>query len=157
MCNLKVLNFIRRIKSALALKVLTWINLVTISFTLLLAMLSACVYSQEVKFREAHATRGQDLYYTHCISCHGEALSGFDQAPALAGPKFFSSWQKASLQSLVSKMSSMPPDQPESLLQSQLVDILTYILWFNEFPMGHDELTDDPKKLNEIYFCIKEC
>jgi mono/diheme cytochrome c family protein len=55
-------------------------------------------------FNEEQAVRGQALYYERCLSCHGEEMMGLDQAPPLAGPRFASVWEGASLQSLVERI-----------------------------------------------------
>jgi mono/diheme cytochrome c family protein len=103
-------------------------------------------------FSEEQAVRGQALYYTHCLECHGEMMSGRDQAPPLAGPQFSGNWIGTPLSALVARLATMPPEKPGSLSREENVDVLAYMLWFNGFPMGKHTLTNDMAVLNEISF-----
>ena len=91
-------------------------------------------------YSEAQAIRGQTLYYQHCLACHGEMMQGVDQAPPLAGPQFGSNWNGESLWSIVERIGTMPPEKPGTLAQQEMVDVLTYILWFNGLPLGNEAL-----------------
>lgn len=103
-------------------------------------------------FTEAQAVNGQTLYYEHCLQCHGESMNGVDQAPPLAGPQFAGNWTGESLLSLVERMNTMPPDKPGTLSREQVVDLLTFILWFNELPLGTTPLATDREALAELKF-----
>jgi mono/diheme cytochrome c family protein len=107
-------------------------------------------------FNEAQAIRGQELYYAHCLSCHGEDMSGRDQASPLAGPQFSGVWEGASLWSLTERIGTMPPDRPGALSRDQNVDILTYMLWFNGLPLGEAELGADKGLLEAMAFELPE-
>jgi mono/diheme cytochrome c family protein len=103
-------------------------------------------------FSEAQAVRGQELYFDNCLQCHGETMSGVDQAPPLAGPQFAANWRGESLSALVDRMTTMPPDKPGQLNREAYVDLLTYILWFNELPLGTSDLTTDREVLSAMPF-----
>jgi len=103
-------------------------------------------------FTEEQAINGQTLYYDHCLQCHGEAMNGVDQAPPLAGPQFASNWSGETLMSLVERMNTMPPDRPGVLSRQQAVDLLAFILWFNELPLGTTPMASDRDSLMNIVF-----
>lgn len=103
-------------------------------------------------YTEEQATHGQALYYAHCLSCHGEDMSGLDQAPPLAGPQFAATWAGEPLWSLVERIDSMPPTDPGSLSRAETVDLLTYLLWFNGLPIGKSPLSNEPGVLAATAF-----
>src|SRR5690606_21047921 len=103
-------------------------------------------------YNEEQATRGQALYYEHCLQCHGETLAGVDKAPQLAGPQFNSTWSGAPLAALVARILTMPPEKPGSLSQQQSVDVLTYMLWYNGLPLGSDPLSTEQGVLTALTF-----
>jgi mono/diheme cytochrome c family protein len=103
-------------------------------------------------YTEEQAVHGQELYYTHCLSCHGDDMAGRDQAPPLAGPQFSGIWAGASLAALVDRIGTMPPDRPSALSRSEAVDLLSYILWFNGLPIGQAALESQKSVLEQIVF-----
>ena len=103
-------------------------------------------------FSEAQATRGQALYYQHCLACHGEMMNGLDQAPPLAGPQFSSVWTGEPLWALVNRIDTMPPDKPGKLTRAESVDVLTYLLWFNGLPLGTATLAPEQSILSSMIF-----
>lgn len=103
-------------------------------------------------YTEEQAIRGQTLYNERCWQCHGEALGGLDQAPPLAGPQFGSNWQGEPLAALVVRIGTMPPDKPGSLSRAEIVDLLSYILWYNGLPVGDEPLAVEQATLTKILF-----
>ncbi len=103
-------------------------------------------------FTEDQAVRGQALYYQHCLSCHAEDMTGLDQAPPLAGPRFSSIWDGESLWSLVERIETMPPAAPGSLSRPESVDLLTYMLWYNGLPLGEAPLSAEQSVLAAMAF-----
>lgn len=103
-------------------------------------------------YTEEQALRGRDLYYEHCLQCHGETMAGADKAPALVGPQFASTWAGAPLAALVARIATMPPEKPASLPPEQRVDILTYVLWYNGLPLGSEPLPVEQDVLGKIPF-----
>jgi mono/diheme cytochrome c family protein len=92
-------------------------------------------------YSEQQALRGQTLYYEHCLACHGEQMTGLDQAPPLAGPQFSGVWQGESLWALVSRIDTMPPTEPGILSRDETVDVVAYMLWYNGLPIGETSLS----------------
>ena len=91
-------------------------------------------------YSDAQAARGQQLYKTQCVACHGEALEGV-VGPPLAGSGFLSAWSARSLAELVDKIEkTMPPQQPGSVSRPQAIDLTAYFLSAGKFPAGQTEL-----------------
>jgi len=103
-------------------------------------------------YTEEQALAGQSLYYQQCLVCHGEMMSGRDQAPPLTGPQFSAVWNDESLWALVERIGTMPPEKPGSLSRSERVDLLTYLLWFNGLPIGSVPLETEQSTLTKIKF-----
>lgn len=103
-------------------------------------------------YTEEQAIRGQTLYNTYCWQCHGETLAGLDRAPPLTGPQFAGTWAGETLWALVARIGTMPPDKPGALSQSQSVDVLTYILWYNGLPIGDMPLGSEQGVLTGMTF-----
>lgn len=118
----------------------------------LLAQPAAAPSVLEGAYNEEQALRGQALYYQHCLDCHGETMAGVDKAPALAGPQFSSTWDRAPLEALVARILSMPPEKPGSLSRQQSVDLLSYMLWYNGLPLGSAPLSAEAAVLLQTTF-----
>jgi S-disulfanyl-L-cysteine oxidoreductase SoxD len=105
-------------------------------------------------YTKAQATRGKDLYATHCARCHGETLAGkfisdSSAPPPLRGERFTTNWIDLTLLDLHTRLrTTMPPDMPGSLKNEEYTDILTFLLEQNGYPQGNDPLpsTDDALK-----------
>jgi mono/diheme cytochrome c family protein len=117
-----------------------------------LADTAGIVSLQDGLFTEAQAIHGQELYYNFCMACHGDDMSGRDQAPALAGPTFSDVWVGESLWALVERIETMPPNLPGMLSREESVNLLTYMLWFNGLPLGETELNTEKKVLENVAF-----
>jgi polar amino acid transport system substrate-binding protein len=101
-------------------------------------------------YSDAQASRGEGLYGQQCAACHSADLKG-NGAPALAGPEFFDSWNKAPVADLVEKIStSMPSSSPGSLSRDQATDLVAFILKANKFPAGSGDLASDVATLKTI-------
>jgi mono/diheme cytochrome c family protein len=97
-------------------------------------MVSDRVYS------DAQSARGQQLYKTQCVTCHGEMLEGA-VGPPLAGSGFLSTWSARSLADLVDKIEkTMPPQAAGSVTRPQAIDLAAYFLSAGKFPSGPTEL-----------------
>jgi mono/diheme cytochrome c family protein len=107
-------------------------------------------------YSEQQAIRGQQLFYTHCVACHGEDMSGLDQAPPLAGPQFSAIWNGESLWALVQRIETMPPTQPGALSREDNVALLTYMLWYNGLPLGEAPLGTEQGLLAGMTFVPPE-
>jgi cytochrome c553 len=104
-------------------------------------------------YTDSQATRGDSLYRTTCVRCHGETLAGTDSAVSLTGSDFLSNWDGLTLDQLYDKMlTTMPSDNPKSLPSSKIIDILAFVLSKNAFPSGKAVLPDDVAVLKDIKF-----
>jgi mono/diheme cytochrome c family protein len=104
-------------------------------------------------YSEEQAKRGGSIYYGECSSCHGEKLKGDDSNPALTGSDFATDWDGQTLGDLFKKIRrTMPRNEPGRLNLQQDADVLAYILSFNKFPSGKEELPPENDTLNQIRF-----
>ena len=109
------------------------------------------VYSKE------QASRGQKLYGAQCLRCHGEALLGGENSPALVDVDFLEKWQGKTVGSLVElTRKTMPSDGPGKLSRRQCTDLIAYLLSANGFPAGETGLASDPRVLDEILIQVKK-
>lgn len=95
-------------------------------------------------FTQAQAGRGRVAYKRYCADCHLANLQGDGLEPPLTGSLFLDAWREDYLASLYDFMQTRMPkgrdNEPGSLKENQYLDILTYILAENEFPVGTKEL-----------------
>ena len=102
-------------------------------------------------FTEEQANRGRALYGQECSGCHGDSLTGADEAPALSGGAFIANWDGLTVGDLFERIRiSMPANNPGKLNREQIADILSYILNFNRFPAGNTELERQTEVLKQI-------
>jgi mono/diheme cytochrome c family protein len=126
-------------------------------------------------YNDAQARRGEELYARHCSRCHGQDLAGLpgellrqampdvkallsqrvlgdlDRTPELAGPIFYSHYDKRLLSDLVERIRiSMPTDKPGILPRKDTVDVASYLLSFGGFPIGPTALSDRLEDQQEI-------
>ena len=92
-------------------------------------------------YSEVQATRGQKLYETQCIACHGKALEGA-VGPPLSGDGFLAAWSSRSLAELVDKIEkTMPPQAAGSVSRAQAIDIVAFALRAGKIPAGPADLS----------------
>ena len=104
-------------------------------------------------FTAEQADRGEAAYKQVCSRCHRDALSGGDEAPALTGSAFMSAWNGQTLEDLHERIrTSMPTDTPGVYSKQQVTDVIAYMLRFNGFPAGKQELTHELDALKGIKF-----
>ena len=83
--------------------------------------------------------RGKALYNDKCANCHMEDLKGTTETPPLTGDMFWTNWETYSANNLVEQIrTTMPEDNPGSLMRQEYVDIVAYILKANEVPFMGD-------------------
>jgi len=88
----------------------------------------------------AQATRGRDVYNSHCVHCHTA-----DLIEGLSGQRFMDDWREDTLKSLFDQTKrSMPGDKPSTLSDQQYLDVLAFVLKKNGFPEGRKELGAQP-------------
>src|SRR5271169_1129453 len=128
--------------------------------TPLLAMVAAAAASHSVwegVYSKEQAGRGQTAYNSKCARCHGEALLGGEDSPALVDRDFLERWNGKSVGNLVELIrKTMPSDGPGKLSRQQCTDITAYLLNANGFPVANDDLAPDADALNAILFQAKK-
>ena len=105
----------------------------------------------EGAYTKEQSKRGETLYAQHCSSCHGPDLAGNDEAAPLTGAAFLANWDGLTVADLVDRVRvSMPPNNLGKLNRQQIVDILSYVLSFNNYPAGKTELDPKAELLKQI-------
>jgi S-disulfanyl-L-cysteine oxidoreductase SoxD len=95
-------------------------------------------------YTDAQADRGDTVYHQTCSQCHGPALAGIDDAPALAGQDFLLDWIGKTVGQLAGRIQrTMPQDNSVALTPQQTADVVAYLLRYNKFPAGKVELSVD--------------
>jgi len=88
-------------------------------------------------FSVAQTQSGQAAYGAKCASCHGAELQGGEHAPPLRDERFWSEWAGSSARSLYSRIiSTMPPDDPGSLAERDVIDIVAHLASENGMRAG---------------------
>jgi mono/diheme cytochrome c family protein len=100
-------------------------------------------------FTPAQAKRGEDSYQASCSGCHGSDLRATDgEAVDLTGPAFRAKWNGKTLAERFETIrDKMPPGSANSLGDRTYMDIVAFILQFNEFPTGSRELEPETAKV----------
>jgi S-disulfanyl-L-cysteine oxidoreductase SoxD len=107
-------------------------------------------------YTDDQAKRGKAAYDQNCTTCHMDDLMGNGQALPLAGDDFMEVWEGQTVDDLFDIIhSTMPQDRPGSLSPEATVDVVTYLLQFNQFPSGKEELKADPDTLKSILITKK--
>jgi len=127
----------------------------TLSVLLLLGTLMA--YAQDASrpsiwsgvFTAAQAKRGDDAYQASCSGCHGGDLHATDaEAVDLTGPAFRAKWNGKTLEERFETIrDTMPLGNANTLGDKTYMDILAFILQFNDFPSGNQELVPEMAKV----------
>jgi mono/diheme cytochrome c family protein len=108
-------------------------------------------------FTAEQALRGQAAYTGPCDRCHGYKLDGAPDdpvmlpAPPVAGAKFLRKWSGRSLATLFEyTRATMPSNNPGYLSESEIVDIVAFMLASSGAPAGDAELRADAQSLATI-------
>jgi mono/diheme cytochrome c family protein len=135
----------------------------------MLAFFSLCVsvslwfslsYAQESSrtvwdgvYNEQQSQRGRAVFLEQCSNCHGRNLEGADMTPALTGGGFTANWDGLTLGDLADRIRvSMPLNAPGALSRQETADVVAYILRFNQFPTGKEELPREVQSMKQILF-----
>jgi S-disulfanyl-L-cysteine oxidoreductase SoxD len=103
-------------------------------------------------YSEEQAKRGRTTYDDKCASCH----DGGSMGPELSGESFLSQWDNKPVASFYTRVAeTMPADNPGSLSESQILDIVAFVLRSNGFPAG-DKAIDSASSLASIKFVAKK-
>ena len=130
----------------------------TAAACLLLFCGTGLLYAQETKststgvFTEEQAKKGEAAYQRICASCHGTDLHSTEaEAPDLTEGAFKFGWQGKTIAERFELIrTTMPPNKAGSLDNQAYLDIVTYILRFNNVPAGSRALEPDPNVLKQI-------
>jgi mono/diheme cytochrome c family protein len=103
-------------------------------------------------YSDAQAKRGEDAYMGSCAQCHGDNLITVDaETPSLTGPRFKSEWTGKTLSERFELIkTTMPATNPGNLSDQANIDILAFILKFNGYPAGKEDLAADRAALAAI-------
>jgi len=104
-------------------------------------------------YTEGQAERGHAMFLDACSNCHGRNLEGADMTPPLTGGAFTSNWDGLTVGDLADRIRiSMPLNTPGTLSRQDTADVVAYILRFNQFPAGKEELPREVPVLKQILF-----
>jgi mono/diheme cytochrome c family protein len=102
-------------------------------------------------FTEEQAQRGRSAFLEQCSNCHGRDLEGADMTPPLTGAAFMANWDGLTVGDLADRIRvSMPLNSPGTLSRQETADLVAYILRFNQFPAGKEELPREVPALKQI-------
>ena len=102
-------------------------------------------------YTEEQRRRGEALYASSCVRCHGEELEGDDVVPELMGEKFLSRWSRKRVGNLLASMKkAIPRKLKERLTPPDYADALAYLLSKNQAPVGEEELPNNFEALQTI-------
>lgn len=88
------------------------------------------------RFTEAEADAGRELYEARCAQCHGRALEGGVEIPALTG-RFVANWGGRPVGDLHDYIArAMPQYAPASLTPGETSAVVAWILKANGYPAG---------------------
>ncbi|HEY1934413.1 MAG TPA: cytochrome c [Acetobacteraceae bacterium] len=103
-------------------------------------------------YTKAQAERGQSIFATKCVACHGANLQG-TAAPSVAGNDFLvtarhNGWTLEIMRYIV--FEQMPRNAPSTLSPGDSADVMAYLLASSCYPAGHKAFPprDDPKFAN---------
>jgi mono/diheme cytochrome c family protein len=104
-------------------------------------------------YNETQAQRGRAVFLDQCANCHGRNLEGADMTPPLTGAAFMSNWDTLTVGDLADRIRvSMPLNSPGALSRQETADVIAYVLQFNQFPTGKDELPREVLAMKQILF-----
>lgn len=114
-------------------------------------------------FTAEQARRGQTAYTGPCDRCHGVKLDGAPDdpdmlpAPPVAGPKFLRKWNGRTLAALFDYVRvTMPTNNPGYLPDTEVVDIVAYMLFVSGMPPGAAALPSNDAALAAIVIAPPE-
>jgi mono/diheme cytochrome c family protein len=134
-------------------------SLIALAGVALLAASGAVVAQNSAKsiwdgaYTSAQGARGKTAYIDNCARCHGSALEGSDEIPALASAHLMVDFDGQTAGDLVKRIqTTMPMDAPGTLNAVKVADIAAFILQANGLPAGEAELPADPSAQSLIHF-----
>jgi mono/diheme cytochrome c family protein len=113
--------------------------------------------TEEGVYTADQAGQGKNVYSQNCASCHMDDLSGSGQALPLTGDSFMQSWEGQTVDDLFEVIhDTMPQDKPGTLTPDATVQVIAYVLKYNQFPAGKTALPSDPAALKDILITTKK-
>jgi mono/diheme cytochrome c family protein len=95
-------------------------------------------------YTTAQATRGEESYFSLCVSCHPAGTMHSE-------PAFSALWAGRPLSDLYDAIKDkMPKNDPGTLTPEESVQLVAYLLKSNGMPAGKTELTTDTDVLKKI-------
>src|SRR5262245_66247730 len=92
-------------------------------------------------YADSQAARGQQLYKTRCVACHGDSLQGV-VGPPLTGSGFLAVWSRRSMDELVEKIEkTMPTQEAGSVSRRQAIEVAGYVITGDKVRVGRTVLT----------------
>jgi len=99
-------------------------------------------------YSKAQAKQGSATFGEKCLSCHDPA--GGSWGPSLKGDDFWESWNGKPARALYSKIiSTMPQEDPGSIPEKDVINLVSYIMQLNDLP-GGDKPIQTADELNKI-------
>ena len=93
-------------------------------------------------FTAVQADSGRAAYQQKCASCHLPDLRGSNEAPPLAGGNFVNAWRSRSTSDLFHRIqNTMPANNPGSVGEQEVIDIVAFLLQQNGAVAGAQALT----------------
>lgn len=106
-------------------------------------------------YSETQAARGAQVYGERCAACHLANLAGSGQAPGLLGGQFISEFDGLTVADIFDRIrTTMPSDAPGRLARRSYADVLAYILKYNGFGPGEQDLDYRSEYLRAIRFDV---
>src|SRR5262245_8764684 len=129
---------------------------------LLLLCGASLLHAQETKststgvFTEEQAKKGEAAYQRVCAGCHGTDLRSTEsEAPDLSDGAFKFGWQGKTIADRFEIIrNTMPPGRRAGLDEQTYLDIVTYILRFNNIPAGNQALQPNIDTLKQIVISV---
>ncbi len=102
-------------------------------------------------YTEEQAVRGEQVYQDQCTFCHLDDLMGDAFATPLIDDAFTLRWDGGTVGDLMIVIQvTMPADQPNTLSNEDVADVIAFLLQMNEYPTGDQELPADQEALEAI-------
>jgi mono/diheme cytochrome c family protein len=109
------------------------------------------------------ADRGAKTFQLRCSPCHAKDATGgtyggdVGRGPALIGRDFSTNWDNATLAELFDVIhDTMPLDNPGSLSNEEVADVIGLILKLGGYPAGMNDLPADKDLLSDYRFLAKD-
>ena len=116
-----------------------------------LTVFLASIWSLPAAATDALVKEGQGRYAEKCARCHGPTMDGIEHAPALRGSEFRAAWDGKTARELYKRViSTMPQDDPGSLPEKDVIEVVAYVLSENKVTLPPVQKANDlnPIKLS---------